>query len=165
MLRSQHVRTQQTEEKGGGLEKSYAFFSVGQRQLYAVVGFLAHSKENAVEQPLHELPQKDRHDVFSTVVVLPLRGFDLLYLFSWFFPLTLVSHPSSPPCNSNYPLCFYSGSTMNSPPMQEVGRGGPSCILGREGSCDVLTEVASHKDWHTVPPLHFSPFEQCEPLL
>lgn len=45
--------------RGGGLVKSYAFFSVGPRKLCAVVSFLAR-EENAVEHPLHELQQKIR---------------------------------------------------------------------------------------------------------
>lgn len=54
---SWHVHTADRRE-GGGPEKNYAFFSLGHRRLCAVVGFLAHSKENVMERPLHELPQK-----------------------------------------------------------------------------------------------------------
>lgn len=104
--------------EGGGLEKSYAFFSLGQRRLCAVVGLLAHSKENVKEGPLHELLLKVGDYVFSTLLILLLHGFDPLSLSSLFFPLTLLSHPSSPPATTLSVLCFYSGSTMGSPPIQ-----------------------------------------------
>lgn len=62
--RGHSMYTHSRQTRGGGLEKSYAFFSVGQRRLCAVVGLLDHSKENVVERPLHELPQKVRDCVF-----------------------------------------------------------------------------------------------------
>lgn len=104
--------------EGGGLEKSYAFFSLGQRRQCALVGLLAHSKENVMERPLHELPQKVGDYVFSTLLILHLHSFDPLSLLSLFFPLTLLFHPSCPPATTPSVLCFYSGSTMGSPPVQ-----------------------------------------------
>lgn len=81
-------------------------FSLWVRDNCAAVALLAHSKENAVERPLHELLQKVRDDVFPALVTLPLHGFDLLSLFSLFFLLTSLLHPPSPCCKPICPLCF-----------------------------------------------------------
>lgn len=137
--------THSRQTRGGGPEKSYAFFSL--------CDVVAYSKENVVERPLHELPQKVGDYTFSTLVILPLCNFYLLSLSSSFFSLTSLSHPSSPPATTPSVLsAFTQAAQWTALPCRG---GGPSCILGSESSCDVLTEVASHKCWHTMPPLHF----------
>ena len=112
MPRSQHVHTQQTDERGGGLEKSYAFFSLGQRRLCAVVGLLAHSKKkNAMEWPLHEPPQKV--GAFSDIIQSPQFWPPVPFFIVLFF--NLIISPLLYPChNPVCSLCFYSGSTMGS---------------------------------------------------
>lgn len=138
--------------EGEGWRRAMHFSSVGQRRLCAAVGLLAHSKENVAERPLHELPQKVGDYVFHTIFIPPLRRFDPLSPSSLFFSLTSLSHPSTPPATTPSVLsAFTQAAQWAALPC----RGGPRCIRGSESSCDVLTEVASHKGWHTVPSLHF----------
>jgi len=139
--RGHSMYTHSRQRRGGGLEKSYAFFSLGQRRLCAVVCLLVHSKENAVERPLHELPQKVRDDVFSTLVILPLCGFDLLSLLSLFFLLTSLFHPSSPPATTLFVLsAFTQAAQWAALPCR---RGGVLAV-----SLAVRAHVMSSQRWH-----------------
>lgn len=145
---SMYTHSRQTRRGRAG-EKLCIFLSVRDDCVLWCVYWLIVKK--CRERPLHELPQKVGDYVFSTLLSLPLHGFDPVPFVIVPFLNLIIPPLLYPYLNLICPICFYSGSTMGSPPVQ----GAPSCILGSEGSCDVLTEVASHKGWHRVPPLHF----------
>lgn len=80
---------------------------------------------------------------FSTLLSRPLHGFDPQSLLSLFFSLTLLSHPSSTPATTLSVLSAFTQAAQWTARKGCGGGGGPSCILGSESSCYVLTEVAS----------------------
>lgn len=129
--------THTAEERGRAGEELCIFLC--QRRLCAVAGLLAHNKENAVERPLHELPQKVRDDVFFCISHSPSPQFWPPVPFVIVLSFNLIIPPLLSPChNPICPLCFYSGSTMGSTP-----GGGVLAV-----SLAVRAHVMSSQRWH-----------------
>ncbi len=138
--------------EGGGLLKSYAFFSLGQRWLCAMVGLLPHSKEYVKRATPAWTTSEGRRLCFFNITHSPSRRFwPRRFSHCSFLKPFYPSPPPLPALTQSVLSAFTQAAQWAAP----LWTGVLAVSWAVKSSCDVLTEVASHESWHIVPPLHF----------